>query len=120
MTADIGRAAAAEADIDAVRDLGGVAVTTTHLIDRHLHLRGHSLTHDRAEPGSLIAAHRKDREASIEFGSHDNPAFTGSGPALVHRNAATTAWPRFGFLPSRRIERRLERFARFDAGHFSA
>src|SRR5262249_33758937 len=44
---DIGRTAPAEAYVDIIGDLGCVTVAAAYLIVRHLHLGGHSLTHDR-------------------------------------------------------------------------
>src|SRR4029453_19650882 len=119
MPTDIGGTAAAEADIDVIRDLGCVTVVAAHLIVGHTHLGGHGLTHERPEPGSLVAAHGEDREAAIEFRRHEDPTFAGSGRALIHGDPATEVLPRFRFLPAGGVERCLERFAGFDTGHFS-
>src|SRR5262249_24049226 len=116
---DIGRTAPAEAYIDVIWDLGCVAVAAAHLIVKHLHLGGHCLTHDRPEPGSLVAAHSENREGSIEFRSHEDPPFAGSRGAFI-RGAAAAVVAGLGFLSTAGLERALERFTGFDPAHFSA
>src|SRR2546426_883645 len=93
MPADIGRTAAAEANIDVIGDLGCVAVAAAHLIVGHIHLGGHGLTHDRPEPGSLVAAHGEDREGSIEFRGHEDPTFACAGGALIHGDSSAEVRP---------------------------
>src|SRR5207247_5482556 len=93
MSADIGRTAAAEADIDIIGDLGCVAVAAAHLIVGHIHLGGHGLTHDRPEPGSLVAAHGEDREGAVEFRGHEDPTFAGPGGALIHGDSSAEVRP---------------------------
>src|SRR5215813_5666961 len=116
---DIGRTAPAEAYVDVIGDLGCVTVAAAYLIVRHLHLGGHRLTHDRPEPGSLVAAHSENREGSIEFRGHEDPPFAGSGGAFIHGDAAAVVRG-LRFLPTGGLERALERFTGFDPAHFSA
>src|ERR1044071_1239045 len=81
---DVGRAAATEADVDAVGNVRRVADAAADFLVRHLHLGSNGLAQHGLQSGALVPGDGENGEAAVGFSGQVNPDFPGAGAALVH------------------------------------